>query len=274
MSKYSYENGGEGRAGRGPFMVLGVLVVVALVIASFSVGMQNAKPAQIGTINVEGLTNSQSDVRTLSSSGTVEKIVAPDKVEIVLSVEMFDKSAQKSQSDNAVVADKVTKALASMSSVRAEVKTLGYSVNEEFEWNDLERKSVSVGYRTVNQIKVTLNGSDVSGAGSVIDIAVGAGANKVSSISFGLSKSKELEVKMAALKEAGALAKSKADSIAQGLGIVVGEICTVSENSYFYYPNYSNYSGSADIASAKVSTPISANDVSVTAEVSVVFEIQ
>jgi uncharacterized protein len=273
MSKNSFESEGASCMHKAPFMIIGILVLVAIVMVAFSIGSSSAKPTQIGTIQVDGL-NGSDNVRTLSSSGTVEKIVAPDKVEIVLSVSTLDKSAQKSQSDNAEIADRVNTSLNSLSSVRAEVKTLGYSVNEEFEWNDLERKSVSVGYRTTNQIKVTLNGSDVSAAGRVIDVAVNAGANSVSSISFGLSKDRELEVKLAALKEAGALAKSKAQSIADGLGVSVGKIKTVSENSYFYYPNYSNASGASDMVAAKVSTPITANDVSVTAEVSVVFELQ
>ncbi len=273
MSRNSFESEGASCMHKAPFMIVGILVLVAIVMIAFSIGSSTAKPAQIGTIQVDGL-NGNDNVRTLSSSGTVEKIVAPDKVEIVLSVQTLDKSAQKSQSDNAEIADRVNSALTSMSSVRADVKTLGYSVNEEFEWNDIERKSVSVGYRTTNQIKVTLNGADVSGAGRVIDAAVNAGANSVSSISFGLSKDKELEVKLAALKEAGSLAKSKADSIGQGLGVSIGKIKSITENSYFYYPNYSNSSGAMDLVAAKAPTPITPNDVSVTAEVSVVFEIQ
>ena len=247
--------------------ILAILVVAILIVVAFSAG--NASSDRVVVTS-----DSASDIKTLSVSGSVTKMVTPDKVEIILSVETLDKLATKSQSDNAVIADKVKSTLESLSSVRAEVKTVSYSVNEEFEWNDLTKKSVSTGYRTVNQIQVTLNGSDISSAGKVIDLAVGAGANRVSSISFGLSKEKELEVRKLALNEASTTAKAKADSIAQGLNVTLGKVYSVSENSFYYTPsNYRNDSLAVGSAPEAVSTPIVAGDVEVTASVSVQFEL-
>jgi len=249
-------------------VLIAILVVGILVAVSFMAG-SSSNPSSI-LVN----TSSNPDIKTLSVSGSVTKMVSPDKVDIVLSVETLDKSAQTSQSNNAVIADKVKSTLESFSSVRAEVKTVSYSVNEEFEWNDLTKKSVSIGYRTINQIQVTLNGNDISGAGRVIDAAVTAGANRVSSISFGLSKEKELEIRKTALNEASATAKAKAESIAQGLGISVGKVSSVSESSFYYAPNYANYelAKSAD-AGSSAPTPITAGDVEVNASVAVSFEI-
>jgi len=240
-------------------LVVMVLLAGILVVSAFTAGVMNS--------------NNPADQRMLSVSGNVEKKVAPDKVDIVLSVETLNKSAQKSQSDNAVIAEKVKTALQSFDSFKAEVKTVSYSVNEEFEWNKMLEKSESVGYRTVNQIQVTLNGDSISRAGTVIDAAVQAGANRVSSIAFGLSKDKELEVRKIALNEAASVAKTKAQSIAEGLGIRVGKVSSVSESSFYYVPNYIN----SDFAKAEMSgsaqTPITAGDVSVSASVSVAFDI-
>jgi len=244
-----------------------VLLVGLLTISAFNAGnMQNQR--------VVVSNDSAPDIKTLSVSGTVIKMVAPDKVDIVLSVDTLDKSAQLSQSANAVIADKVKGTLESFNSVRAEVKTVSYSVNEEFEWNKLTERSESIGYRTSNQIQVTLNGNDISGAGKIIDAAVMAGANKVSSISFGLSKEKELDVRKTALNEASSVSREKADSIAQGLGIAVGKVYSVSENSFYYTPNYANYDMAKAVAAPEAaSTPIIAGDVEVNASVSVQFEI-
>jgi uncharacterized protein len=247
--------------------ILAVLVVAILIVTAFSAG--NASSDRVVVTS-----DSTPNIKTMSVSGSVTKMVTPDKVEIILSVETLDLLATKSQADNALIADKVKSTLESLSSVRAQVKTISYSVNEEFEWNDFSKKSTSTGYRTVNQIQVTLNGADISSAGKVIDLAVGAGANRVSSISFGLSKEKELEVRKIALNEASAVAKVKADSIAQGLNITLGKVYSVSENSFYYTPsNYRNDSLAVGSAQDAAPTPITAGDVEVNASVAVQFEL-
>ncbi len=247
--------------------ILAVLVVAILIVVAFNAG--NASSDRVVVTS-----DSAPDIKTMSVSGSVTKMVTPDKVEIILSIETLDLLATKSQADNAVIADKVKSTLESLSSVQAQVKTISYSVNEDFEWNDYSKKSVSIGYRTVNQIQVTLNGADISSAGKVIDLAVGAGANRVSSISFGLSKEKELEVRKIALNEASATAKAKADSIAQGLNVTLGKVYSVSENSFYYTPsNYRNDSLAVGEALKAVDTPITAGDVEVNASVAVQFEL-
>jgi uncharacterized protein YggE len=200
-------------------------------------------------------------------------MVTPDKVDIVLSVETLDDLANKSQSDNAVLADGVRSALLNIGVSSSEIKTISYSVNQEYVWNDTLKRSEPKGYRTVNQIQITLK--DTSRAGEVVDAAVSAGANRVSKISFGLSREKELEVRKNALSEASGNAKAKADSIAQGLNLTLGKVYSVSENSYYYTPvSYRDYDMALGVVNEKsVTTPISAGDIEVTASVSVQFEI-
>ncbi len=70
------------------------------------------------------------------------------------------------------------------------------------------------------------------------------------------------------------MAKTKAQSMASGLGITLGEVQSVSENSYYYTPNYRSYDMMAVGASeAKAETPVSPSDVSVSATVNVVYEL-
>ena len=251
--------------------VLVVLVAAILLAVAFTAGQIYTKDSNI-VISGNG---ANLDTKTLNVSGSVTKNVSPDKVDIVLSVETLDLSAQKSQSDNATIADKVKNAISSLNSVQSEIKTLSYSENEEFQWNDLTKKSESIGYRTINQIQVTLKGDYLTRAGTVIDVAVKAGANSVSSISFGLTDAKELEVRKQALNEASAVAKTKAQSIADGLGITFGKVQSISESSFYYTPNYKSYDNvmAAGSSSAQAPTPISAGDVEVSASVNVNFEI-
>lgn len=250
---------------KGMFIVAIILVAI-LAVAAFSAGTLSSQRVVVTN-------DSAPNIKTMSVSGSVTKMVTPDKVDITLAVKTLDKSAQKSQSDNAVIADKVRQALAKLGIAASEIKTVSYSVNEDFDWNNITKKSDSIGYRTINQIQVTL--TDTTMAGKVVDASVSAGANKVSGITFGLSKAKELEVRKTALSEASSTAKAKADSIASGLGITIGNVYSVSESSFYYAPsNYTNYAVK-DVASPEnVTTPITAGDVEVNATVSVSFELK
>jgi len=209
--------------------------------------------------------------RLISVTGTVSKTAAPDKAEIILSVETLDKSAAKSQSDNAELSQKVRDALKAAGVDDADIKTSSYNLYEDFQWNESLRKSESIGFKTVNSIQVTVK--DLSKTGSVIDAAVQAGANSVSSVSFSLNKQGELELRNAALQEAAANAKTKAQNIATGLGISVGQVFSASESSNYYTPVYRSYDMAAGVAES-ATTPITPGDVEYSVSVSVQFEIQ
>ncbi|MDO8648024.1 MAG: SIMPL domain-containing protein [Candidatus Diapherotrites archaeon] len=232
---------------------------------------QDFIPASDGAISFAA-DNSGNQARLLSVSGTVLKTTAPDKATVVFSVETTDKHASKSQSDNAELAAKVMAALKNAGIADKDIKTVSYNLNEEFQWNETLRKSESIGYRTTNSVQVSL--TDLSKTGSVIDAAVQAGANNVSSVSFGLSSDKESALKIQALKEAAEAAKVKAESIASGLGITVGQVYSAQESSNYYIPNYKNYAMESAAPSAGVSTPITPGDIEFSATVSVQFEIQ
>ena len=242
----------------GKIMALVALVLLAGIFAAvvFTAGSMSVDPAQ---------------QKLMSVSGTVTKMVAPDKVEIVFAIETLNTSAQLSQSSNATIADNVVSALKNSGVLNSQIKTQGYSVQEEFEWNDTTKKSESVGYRTTNTIQVTL--SDVSAAGKTVDTAIASGANKVSGITFGLSKEKELEVRTIALNEASEVAFTKATSIASGLNINLGKVKSVAENGFYYTPNYQNVEMVKAAGDFSAPTPITAGDVEVNASVSVSYEI-
>lgn len=218
--------------------------------------------------------DSGNKTRLVSVSGTVKKTAEPDKAMIYFSIETLDKSASKSQADNAEIAQKVVDALKADGIAEKDIQTSSYSLNEEFTWDNYLSKSVSTGYKTTNSLQVTLR--DLPKVGAVIDSAVQAGANRVNSISFGLSDDVAKQLKTEALKEAAEAARAKAETISSGLGISLGRVYGASESSDYYVPNYVNYSydamGGAPAEKA-ATTPISAGDVEYSVTVNVQFEI-
>ncbi len=216
--------------------------------------------------------DSDESLRLISVSGTVTKTASPELAYITLSIETLDKSASKSQNDNAVQANQVMVALKNAGIAEDDLETSSYNVREEFEWNESMRKSVSVGYKTTNTIRATVR--DLENVGNVIDVAVTAGANSISGVSFALTKETQSELKTIALKDASENARIKAQSIASGLGIGVGQVYSASESSSYSTPSYARNYAMEDAGGQSAPTPITPGDIEFSATVSVQFEIQ
>ena len=246
--------------------------IVALVLVGFFAAniMSPQLPDSIKVITG----NEESLQRTLSTTGTVEKLVSPDQAEIYLSVETLESTATVSQAENATISEQVRTALKNAGVTDAQIETTYYTVQEQFSWEENWSKQVSTGFKTTNSIKVTI--TDLTKTGSVVDAAVLAGANNVSNIQFTLSKVAQSNAKQLALTEAAEMAKTKAQSIANGLGVSLGEISSINENSYYYTPNYRNYDmamSAGAMEEIKIETPISPSDVSISATVNVVYKL-
>ncbi|MDD4250931.1 MAG: SIMPL domain-containing protein [Candidatus ainarchaeum sp.] len=246
------------------FMVFGL--IIALIILGGILANLNQK--DINVYNTE-----QQNLNLLSVNSTITKEFEPDKVEITLSVETIDMVAENSQQENARITQNVVTALKTAGLTNKQISTTNYSIYEQFEWDGIIQKNKIIGYKTSNTIKVIL--TELTITGKIIDVAVNAGANKVSNISFGLSEQKQRQSNEIVLKEASEYAKIKAQNIANGLGITIGKINTVNESTYTSGPRYYNYASNDMIASSSemYETPISASDISVSATVTVQFEI-
>ncbi|NMA44814.1 MAG: SIMPL domain-containing protein [Candidatus Diapherotrites archaeon] len=251
-------------------IVLAIGIVALLLVGFFAATLMVPKLPD----EIKVTTGSPEELqRTLSANGTVEKLVSPDQAEIYLSVETLANTASVSQENNAKLAEQVRTALKNAGVKDSEIETTYYTVNEEFEWEENWTKKVSKGFRTTNSIKITIK--NLTKTGSIVDAAVSAGANRVSNIQFTLSKEAQERAKQEALTDAAKMAKTKAQSIASGLGVTLGKVNSITENAYYYTPNYRNYDMAMNaITESKAETPITPGDVSVSATVSVIYEIE
>jgi uncharacterized protein YggE len=240
-----------------------ILILVAmfsaavLIAVSFFMGMSMFTPPTTDSL------------KTLNSSGSVTKTMAPDKVDIIINIETTDASAKVSQQENARISDDVRDALADYGIT--DIKTVSYYENELYYWDYINQRQDTNGYQTVNSLQITLK--DLSKAGIVIDAAVQAGANRVQSVSFGLTDSKQNEVKTQALEEASTSARIKAESMARGLGVSLGKVISINENSYNYYPGYLTSDSRMILEKSSAPTQITPGDISVDASITVQFEI-
>ena len=204
--------------------------------------------------------------RTISVTGSGSVKVPADTAKLTFSVLTKESTALASVQNNATKMNKVYDALKKIGISEENISTANYSLYQESYWKD--GKDIPGQYVTSNNIIVILD--DVEKSGLVIDTAISAGVNQMNGISFLVKDSK------AALDQARKLAfqqaKEKADLFATEAGCKVGKVITITENSGSY-PVVREMSD-AKMLTASNSTTISAGQDSITATVSVVFELR
>lgn len=215
------------------------------------------------------ITTGQEQQNTLNVQGSSEFDVAPDLAKIRFRVETQNTNAQEAQAQNRNIANNVYAALLKAGIKENQIDTTDYRLERIQEWDSKEQRTVDRGYRATNTFVITTR--ELDRVGTLLDAGVEAGANNVESINFELSESKQKEVKTEALRNAANNAREKAEALADGAGVSLGKVHSISENSFVML-----YASRYDLAQAKVEgapTPVSPENVHISAQVSVAYEL-
>lgn len=217
--------------------------------------------------------NGQQPQNSISVQGSTEFDVAPDLAKIIFSIQTQSTTAQDAQVRNRETGSAVSVALAQAGVRTGDLQTTNYRVEKIQEWDPTGQKMVDKGYRVSNSFVVKTK--ELSRVGPLLDAGIQAGANNVESISFELSDAKQKEVKTEALRKATMNAREKADALADGAGVRLGKVLTLSENAYSVMPYYRSEGmmAKADMGAPTPATEISPQDVHISAQVSVAYEI-
>src|SRR5437868_5158242 len=184
-----------------------LLVALALAVALLAGGADAATNAGSG------------DTVTVVGTGTVTAV--PDQAEFDFSVQTKATTAATALSRNAADTKAVIAAVEGAGVAAANIQTTQVSLDPVMS-ND---GTSIVGYTASDSIAVTKLG--FGKAGSVVDAAVGAGANGVSGPSLSLSSQDALYD--SALKAAVAQAKTKAQALADAAGRTLGGVVSIVE---------------------------------------------
>lgn len=244
-----------------------ILIVTTAVLASLEISQKEAYGQQVSVIPA-------SRERTVSSTGSATTSVSPDLVTVQFGVDTEAKTAQDSISSNSQMMNAVVSAVENIGISKDEISTAGFSIYPVYNDSIPDQttgihKSVLTGYHTSNTLYVKT--TKLSMAGNIVDVAVGAGANRVDNISFSLSPEKEQSMQDDLLNKAVLNAKSRAEKAIEPLGqkIIGVKMVSLSE---FNAPPPPIYSGAMS-AMADKSTPIFTSNQQVTTTVSVIFLI-
>jgi uncharacterized protein YggE len=151
---------------------------------------------------------------TVSGLGSVETV--PDRASFSFTVTTNADTARAAMAKNSDDADAVAKVL----KAGAKIQTSGIGLSPRYDDNGQK----ILGYTASTTVTAD---ADLAKLGGLIDAAVAAGANGLSGPSF--SRSDRDQLYRDALKDALADARTKAQALAAGSGLTLGEIKAISE---------------------------------------------
>lgn len=170
---------------------------------------------------------------TIDSTGAAQVKAVPDLVSVYIRVETDGNTTKEANDRNSEISDKVITELVKLGLERKAIGTENFNIYPDYDWTD--ESQILKGYKATHSIVVKLSANDITKISNIVDAAANAGAY-INYINFELSQEKQNQYKAEALKLATEDAKIKAESIASGLNKKLGNVVSVSEMSFDYYP--------------------------------------
>ena len=207
-------------------------------------------------------------MRLVTVTGTAEARGVPDEAQISAGVVNQAKTAAAALADNSRAMNAVFAALRRLDIADKDVQTSNFSIEPQYPpYNANMPERPIIGYQVSNTVRVRLD--DVSKAGTVLDALVAAGANQAGSIDFSIHDPKALlaDARSAAVKDA----IERAQTYAKAAGVTLGPIVSIEESGA--EPPRPVFLAAARLA-APAPTPIAAGEQSVSASVTIAWEIQ
>jgi len=247
------------------FAGLAGLLAVALVGCARTTTTTGSEP-QAKSLASTLQSGSEAMPRTISVSGNGKASAPPDVAEIQLGVETIKTDASLAVSESTERMTAVMGVLKEMNVEDKDVQTVNYSMWVEEVYDKEGQPTGEMRYHVVNEVSIKLR--DLTKTGEVLQKALEAGANKVSSISFSVADPVALQRE--ARDQAIADARAKAEQLAAGLGAHLGSLHQASEYGGVVVPVAAPMMGKGVGGGA---VPVSGGEFSITVEIQVVFDI-
>jgi uncharacterized protein YggE len=240
-----------------PYLFALILILAALLSACGTAALAaQAKPP------------ADSDTRTLSVNGSGRVFLSPDIAYIAIGVHTEGEDATEAVASNNAQSQKVADALKEFDIDPKDIQTRNFSIYPQQQF-DKDGKVTGVTYIVDNTVFVTIRDLDM--IGEILDAVVSAGANTINSIQFDLENKDEALSQ--AREDAVSNATTQAEELAEATGVTLGEIQSINSFSQGYpVPFMSGIGGGAAMVESAV--PISPGQLTLTAEVNIVFLIR
>lgn len=198
----------------------------------------------------------------ITITGIGEIAAAPDMATVTLGVTTTAKTARAAMADNASHLTEVLTTLKSAGVAPRDLQTSGLSLQPNWTNNSNGGVNRIDGYTAANQLSVRVR--DLAALGTILDAAIGEGANTLNGVQFGMSAPAPLldSARRAAVFDA----RHSAEIFATAAGVTLGPVLTISEASgYAPQPQFAR--------AAMASTPIEGGEMSVQASVTITWQL-
>jgi uncharacterized protein YggE len=205
--------------------------------------------------------------RSITVSGSGKVYLTPDMATISIGVHNEDESAAKAVDGNNLQAEEVTEVLLEMGVEESDIQVSNFNIYLEQRYNENGNQADTI-YIVDNSIFVTVRDLDI--LGEIMGTVVAAGANSIFGIQF------DVEDKTHALSEARKAAiedaQIKAEELALAAGVTLGEVQSIDEYGGVPVPVFEGKVGGG-LGAISDQVPVSLGQLSLTVEVSVVYQI-
>ncbi|WP_309087518.1 SIMPL domain-containing protein [Phenylobacterium sp.] len=206
---------------------------------------------------------------TLNLAAYGETKVAPDMATITLGVMTEGKTAAEAMQANAARMNSVVASLRRSGLAEKDIQTSNLNLSPQYRYQE-NQPPVLVGYQASNTVTITVR--DLKRLGAAVDASVGAGANQVHGISFGLDDRTAAE--NAAREQAVKALGAKADLYARATGHRVTRLVTLSEGTASYpVPPPMPMMEAASFRGKAADTSVSPGELTVRVDITGLYEL-
>jgi uncharacterized protein len=209
--------------------------------------------------------------RVIEVNGTGEARSTPDIAYLSLQIETHAATASECSAKNAALAQKVVQDLKTKIAGKGNVLTGDYSLNPEYNEPAQHQKPTITGYSAQNTI--TVETTELALLGTLIDGAIAAGANRINYLNFGLRD--DTKARQDAITTASKDAQGQAQALAASLNVKLRRVVkasTIPERTPVM--PMQRMGMAASMSATNAPTPIEATQITVSATVSLTYEIE
>ena len=238
-------------------------VLLAPVLAMAPISAAHAQAA------ASGAAESLFHATTLNLSAYGESKLTPDMATISLGVATEAGTAARALSDNAARMNQVMAALKAQGVALKDIRTSSLNLNAQYAYEQGQAPRLT-GYHAADQITVTVR--DLTKVGAIADSTVGAGANQVNGVSFGLADPSAAAD--AAREQAVRALAAKADLYARAAGYRVARLVSLSEGGpEGYRPQQVPMQVTAMARVQNVPTTVTPGELTIRIDISGLYEL-
>jgi uncharacterized protein len=222
----------------------------------------------IGSVGAQDTTTATPHVIHVTGSG--EAYGAPDVAYVNLGIDAADKDIGVALNTANTTMTGIVAAISDAGVEAKDIQTVNFNVYPEDKYDPQSGQPTGERvYHVQSSVNVTVR--DITKVGAVMQAGLGAGANTLNSLSFGISDMKALQAQ--ARKQAADDAHDRAQQLADAFGVKLGTVMAVNESVGSVPPPPVYAQAQAQLAVADHAPQINAGQLSVTVQLDVTYSI-